>query len=350
MCRATQRPCDGFATRQRRSEPTSSCSRSWCSLAIHLRTSCCGQRWFARPLRRFRSCSRKARAVFRAWSSRCRGPQDGHVHNAVALVADGRCELRFKHELPNYGVFDEKRVFTPGPLPDPVIFKGMSLGLPICEDIWCPDTAAHLARAGAKLLLVPNGSPFEVEKFHQRLDLARQRVSECGLPLAYVNQVGGQDELVFDGGSFVMHRDGTLAHLLPFWHEALAIARWHERGGRLALRRRRRMARRAQAGVRLQRHGPGAARLRAQERLPGRRARTLRRHRFGSDGRGRGRCTRSRPRTRRAASFAFHQPGQPGRCGRVGRGAGDATGYAVHRVPRGNPGVDAGAAVRRASA
>ena len=155
--------------------------------------------------------------------------QEGHVHNAVALVADGRCELRFKHELPNYGVFDEKRVFTPGPLPDPVIFKGMSIGLPICEDIWCPDTTAHLARAGAKLLLVPNGSPFEVEKFHQRLDLARQRVSECGLPLTYVNQVGGQDELVFDGGSFVMHRDGALAHLLPFWQEALAIVRWHER-------------------------------------------------------------------------------------------------------------------------
>ena len=155
--------------------------------------------------------------------------QDGHVHNAVALVADGRCELRFKHELPNYGVFDEKRVFTPGPLPDPVIFKGMSIGLPICEDIWCPDTTAHLARAGAKLLLVPNGSPFEVEKFHQRLDLARQRISECGLPLTYVNQVGGQDELVFDGGSFVLHRDGALAHLLPFWQESLAIVRWHER-------------------------------------------------------------------------------------------------------------------------
>ena len=90
------------------------------------------------------------------------------------------CELRFKHELPNYGVFDEKRVFTPGPLPDPVIFRGMSIGLPICEDIWYPDCVAHLARAGAQLLLVPNGSPFEVEKFHQRLDLARQRVSECG--------------------------------------------------------------------------------------------------------------------------------------------------------------------------
>jgi NAD+ synthase len=78
---------------------------------------------------------------------------------------------------------------------------------------------------------VPNGSPYEAEKFHPRLDLARQRVSECGLPLAYVNQVGGQDELVFDGGSFVMNRDGSLAHLLPFWRESLALAQWHESDG-----------------------------------------------------------------------------------------------------------------------
>ena len=156
---------------------------------------------------------------------------DGRVYNAVALVADGRAELRFKHELPNYGVFDEKRVFTPGPLPEPVLFRGLPVGLPICEDVWKPDTVAHLARAGARLLLVPNGSPFEVEKFHQRLDLARQRVSECALPLVYVNQVGGQDELVFDGGSFVMNRNGSLAHLLPFWQEALAVARWHDGGG-----------------------------------------------------------------------------------------------------------------------
>lgn len=156
----------------------------------------------------------------------------GHVHNAVALVADGHVELRFKHELPNYGVFDEKRVFTPGPLPEPVVFRHVRLGLPICEDVWYPHCVAHLSRAGAELLLVPNGSPFEVEKFHQRLDLARHRVSESGLPLAYVNQVGGQDELVFDGGSFAMNADGSLAHLLPFWREALVVSRWECRDGR----------------------------------------------------------------------------------------------------------------------
>jgi NAD+ synthase len=148
------------------------------------------------------------------------------LRNAVALVADGRTELRYKHELPNYGVFDEKRVFVPGPLPEPVTFRGVRIGLPICEDIWFDRCTTHLARRGAELFLVPNGSPFEVEKFDQRLELARSRVSETGVPLVYINQVGGQDELVFDGGSFVLNADGTLAHLLPFWQDSLQTTRW----------------------------------------------------------------------------------------------------------------------------
>jgi NAD+ synthase len=153
---------------------------------------------------------------------------DGCLHNAVALVADGRSELRFKYELPNYGVFDEKRLFKPGPLPAPVSFRGVRLGLPICEDVWFPTVTAHLARAGAEMLLVPNGSPFEVEKFEERIDLARARTRESRLPLAYVNQVGGQDELVFDGGSFVMNAAGTLAHVLPFWSEAIVVTKWEK--------------------------------------------------------------------------------------------------------------------------
>jgi NAD+ synthase len=157
---------------------------------------------------------------------------DGRIYNAAALVTDGRTEIRFKHELPNYGVFDEKRIFTPGPLPAPVTFRGLTLGLPICEDIWLAACATHLARQGAQLLLVPNGSPFEADKFHQRLDLVTQRVSEAGVPLAYVNQVGGQDELVFDGGSFVMNADGSLAHLLPFWRDEIAVTRWTCAAGR----------------------------------------------------------------------------------------------------------------------
>jgi NAD+ synthase len=158
--------------------------------------------------------------------------RNSHVHNAVALVSDGRAVLRFKHQLPNYGVFDEKRVFAPGPLPEPVVFRGVQLGLPICEDIWSPDVTDHLAHQGAEILLVPNGSPYEVDKFAQRLALARQRTEETGLPLAYINQVGGQDELVFDGGSFVINGDGHLAHLLPRCQESLALTRWCRVGGR----------------------------------------------------------------------------------------------------------------------
>src|SRR4030095_9876323 len=151
---------------------------------------------------------------------------NGRVHNAVALVNNGTSELRFKHELPNYGVFDEKRVFEPGPLPEPVTFRDARLGLPVCEDIWLDHVTTHLAKRGVQLMLVPNGSPFEVDKFEHRLDLARARVSETQVPLAYVNQVGGQDELVFDGGSFVMNADGTLACVMPFWREALVLTRW----------------------------------------------------------------------------------------------------------------------------
>ncbi|HEY1303415.1 MAG TPA: NAD+ synthase [Vicinamibacterales bacterium] len=158
---------------------------------------------------------------------------EGRLHNTAALVADGASALRFKHELPNYGVFDEKRVFAPGPLPTPVDFRGVPVGMPICEDIWFEECSVHLSRAGAELLLVPNGSPFEVEKFGQRLELSRLRTVQSGLPLMYVNQVGGQDELVFDGGSFVMNRDGSLAHVLPFWRTALTMTRWERANGRL---------------------------------------------------------------------------------------------------------------------
>ena len=157
--------------------------------------------------------------------------ESGCLHNAVALLADGKVELRFKHELPNYGVFDEKRVFAAGPLPTPVSFRGVRIGLPICEDIWFPRVTDHLARQGAELMLVPNGSPFEVDKFAKRVELARERAAEAKVPLAYVNQVGGQDELVFDGGSFVVNADGSLAQLLPFFTEALVTATWRRVDG-----------------------------------------------------------------------------------------------------------------------
>jgi NAD+ synthase len=155
------------------------------------------------------------------------------VYNAVALLDSGRIEaVRYKYNLPNYGVFDEKRVFAPGPLPEPIPFRGIKLGVPICEDIWTGDACEALAREGAELLIVPNGSPYWIGKQEVRYDVARLRVAETKLPLAYVNQVGGQDELVFDGASFVLNADGSVAVQLPAWEKALGISEWRRISGR----------------------------------------------------------------------------------------------------------------------
>lgn len=124
--------------------------------------------------------------------------EKGKLYNAVALLAEGRIEAwRAKHALPNYGVFDEKRVFEPGPVPGPVPFRRtdgtlVRLGLMICEDMWVEDVAEALAETGAEILIVINGSPFERDKPDVRLQLAVARVTESGLPLLYVNQVGGK--------------------------------------------------------------------------------------------------------------------------------------------------------------
>jgi len=153
--------------------------------------------------------------------------ENGKLHNAVALLNGGRIEtLRFKHDLPNYGVFDEKRVFDAGPAPGPISFKGVRIGVPICEDIWTADACETLAETGAELLLVPNGSPFEQNKDDVRLNLVVARVTETGLPVAYLNQVGGQDELVFDGASFALNADRSLALQMPMFEEATAITHW----------------------------------------------------------------------------------------------------------------------------
>ncbi|MYE60075.1 MAG: NAD+ synthase, partial [Alphaproteobacteria bacterium] len=157
-------------------------------------------------------------------------PEDGRLYNAVALLDGGEAAaVRHKVLLPNYGVFDEKRVFDPGEMPGPVSFRDVRIGVPICEDIWQPAVVECLEENGAEMLLVPNGSPFETTKDDIRLNIAVERVVESGLPLAYVNQVGGQDELVFDGASFVLGRDRALRAQLPAWTESVAITRW-ERG------------------------------------------------------------------------------------------------------------------------
>jgi NAD+ synthase len=144
--------------------------------------------------------------------------QEGRVYNAALLLDGGViAAVRFKHELPNYGVFDERRVFAAGPAPGPVAFRGVRLGIMICEDMWLANVAETLCETGAELLIVVNASPYEHGKRDERVQLACARVAECGLPLIYVNQIGGQDELVFDGGSFALDADCTLRLQAPDW-------------------------------------------------------------------------------------------------------------------------------------
>jgi len=155
------------------------------------------------------------------------GAEPGKVYNAVVLIDEGRIQaVRYKANLPNYGVFDEKRVFAVGPMPGPISFRGVRLGVPICEDIWTGDVCECLEESGAEILLVPNGSPFDWKKPDVRLNIAVARVIETKLPLVYVNQLGGQDELVFDGASFVLNADASLAVQLPAWTDSLAIIDW----------------------------------------------------------------------------------------------------------------------------
>jgi NAD+ synthase len=159
-------------------------------------------------------------------------PEDGHVYNAAVLADAGKIlGVRFKVDLPNYGVFDEKRVFDAGPLPGPVAFRGMRIGIPICEDIWKDEVCECLQESGADILISPNGSPFDWPKPDMRMNVAVARVTETGLPLIYLNQVGGQDELVFDGASFVLNAGGVLAAQLPAWQTAVALTTWTKAGG-----------------------------------------------------------------------------------------------------------------------
>jgi len=153
--------------------------------------------------------------------------EDGKLYNAMLLLDGGKVAGKsFKVDLPNYGVFDEKRVFVPGPPPRPLTVRGVQLGVPICEDIWKQDVTACLAETGAEILCVPNGSPFEAGKEDVRLELAKSRVAESGLPLIYLNQLGGQDEVVYDGASFVLNADGAIALALPGWEERVTVSEW----------------------------------------------------------------------------------------------------------------------------
>src|SRR6266478_4263064 len=168
--------------------------------------------------------------------------EDGKLYNAAALLDGGRvASLRFKVDLPNYGVFDEKRVFAPGPLPGPMNIRGVRIGVPICEDIWGPEPVECIGETGGEILMVPNGSPYRRGVIDERLNVAVARVKEAGLPLIYANQVGGQDELVFEGASFVLNPDLGFAAQLPAFREDLATisfvrtaAGWRAAAGSIA--------------------------------------------------------------------------------------------------------------------
>ncbi|MBC6403276.1 MAG: NAD+ synthase [Hyphomonadaceae bacterium] len=155
--------------------------------------------------------------------------EGGLLYNTALFMQDGQItDVRYKYHLPNYGVFDEARVFARGPLPEPVDYRGVKIGLPICEDLWQPDVAGHLADGGAELLISPNGSPWRRTVLSERVTTIGAKVHNEGLPLIYVNQVGGQDELVFDGSSFAMNRDGDIVQSLRSFVEDYDVSRWHK--------------------------------------------------------------------------------------------------------------------------
>ncbi|AFX98310.1 NAD+ synthetase [Candidatus Endolissoclinum faulkneri L2] len=153
--------------------------------------------------------------------------EENKLYNAMLLLDKGKLQaVRYKVNLPNYGVFDEKRLFNSGPLPKPIEVRGLRLGVPICEDIWTSDVVENIKAGGGELLLVPNGSPFDSQKMENRLQNAISRVIESRLPMVYLNQVGGQDEMVFDGASFVLNANQTLSTYLPAWEESVVTTTW----------------------------------------------------------------------------------------------------------------------------
>ena len=157
--------------------------------------------------------------------------EDGKLYNAILALDKGEIlGKRYKVDLPNYGVFDDKRVFSPGPMPGPLVFRGVRLGVPICEDVWTPDVVECVAETGGEILLVPNASPYEVGKTDLRVQLGVQRVVESGLPFVYLNQVGGQDEVVFDGGSFVLGADRRLKAKLASFAEQVTTVEFRRNG------------------------------------------------------------------------------------------------------------------------
>jgi NAD+ synthase (glutamine-hydrolysing) len=161
--------------------------------------------------------------------------EHGQLFNAASLLRDGRVQATYRKQLlPNYSVFDEKRYFAPGCDSCVVEIGGMPVGLTICEDVWQPEPVRRAVDAGARLLLTLNASPYHMEKSRERESLVLARVRESGVPLVYVNLVGGQDELVFDGASFVTDAHGTVTQRCPAFEEGLHLVEIEHRDGQPA--------------------------------------------------------------------------------------------------------------------
>ena len=156
--------------------------------------------------------------------------EKNNLFNAAAIVDKGKLiGFSKKVNLPNYSVFDEKRVFHQNDIPKVFEFRGIKLGVPICEDIWQENVCLELKNQGCELIVSPNGSPFDKYKINQRKTIIEDRVSEIGLPFVYINQVGGQDELVFDGSSLIMNGDKEIIYEAPPWQEHNAVIEFNEK-------------------------------------------------------------------------------------------------------------------------
>ncbi|MEW9897777.1 NAD+ synthase [Chitinivorax sp. PXF-14] len=150
--------------------------------------------------------------------------EKGKRYNAASIIRNGKIIATYrKISLPNNEVFDEKRYFEAGGAPCVVEIAGVRVGINICEDIWQPQAAALAKSAGAEVIVVPNASPFHVDKQKVRYEVVKSRIEQTGLPIAYANLTGGQDELVFDGDSFLMNRKGELVAQLPMFDDALGV-------------------------------------------------------------------------------------------------------------------------------
>jgi len=160
--------------------------------------------------------------------------EDGQIYNAALLLEGGVIVAKtFKHDLPNYGPFDDKRLFHAGPLPKPLIWRGYKLGVMLCEDMWTSRVSDELKKQGAEILLVLNGSPYQLGKQARRHELVRERIRETGLSLVYLNQYGGQDELVYEGGSFVMAANGEIKVQARAWGEDMPFVTLTANEGKL---------------------------------------------------------------------------------------------------------------------